>query len=61
MRIVAIDTAQAKLRRSVGDTASYVVNCNINYTNVCSAHCTFCAFNRNGMIFRSKSPDLVVE
>jgi ribosomal peptide maturation radical SAM protein 1 len=24
-------------------------------------HCTFCAFNRNGMIFRSKSPDLVVE
>ncbi|MFG0330906.1 MAG: radical SAM protein [Phycisphaerales bacterium] len=27
---------------------TYVIDRNINYTNVCSAHCTFCAFRRNG-------------
>lgn len=26
---------------------SYVIDRNINYTNVCSAHCTFCAFKRD--------------
>lgn len=26
---------------------TYVVDRNVNYTNVCSAHCTFCAFKRN--------------
>jgi len=27
---------------------SYVIDRNINYTNVCSAKCTFCAFRRDG-------------
>ena len=27
---------------------SYVIDRNINYTNVCTAHCTFCAFRRDG-------------
>ena len=26
---------------------TYVIDRNINYTNVCSAHCTFCAFRRD--------------
>lgn len=26
---------------------TYVIDRNINYTNVCSAHCTFCAFKRD--------------
>ncbi len=26
---------------------TYVIDRNINYTNICSAHCTFCAFKRN--------------
>lgn len=27
-----------------GNTVSYVVNRNINYTNICSYRCQFCAF-----------------
>ncbi|MFV0278466.1 MAG: 5-amino-6-(D-ribitylamino)uracil--L-tyrosine 4-hydroxyphenyl transferase CofH, partial [Parahaliea sp.] len=35
------------LRRTVcGDSVSYVVNRNINYTNVCYFKCQFCAFSR---------------
>ena len=35
------------LRRAVcGDTVSYVVNRNINYTNVCYFKCQFCAFSK---------------
>ncbi len=35
------------LRREVnGDDVSYVVNCNINYTNICTYHCAFCAFSK---------------
>src|SRR5262245_31043087 len=33
-------------RRQVGETVTYVVNRNINFTNVCSKHCGFCAFSR---------------
>ena len=35
------------LRRSIaGDTVRYVVNRNINYTNICSYRCSFCAFSK---------------
>ena len=35
------------LRRSaVGDTVHYVLNRNINYTNVCTFKCTFCGFSK---------------
>ena len=34
-------------RRQVGDVATFVVNRNINFTNVCIKHCTFCAFSRD--------------
>ncbi len=34
-------------RRQVGDIVTYVVNRNINFTNVCIKHCTFCAFSRD--------------
>jgi len=38
-------TAADELRREVcGDTVTYVVNRNINYTNLCSYKCQFCAF-----------------
>ncbi len=33
-------------RRSVGDQVSYVVNRNINYTNMCYFRCGFCAFSK---------------
>jgi FO synthase len=36
-----------RLRRDVvGDTVTYVVNRNINYTNICKYHCGFCAFSK---------------
>jgi FO synthase subunit 2 len=34
-------------RRQAGDTVTFVVNRNINFTNVCIKHCTFCAFSRD--------------
>jgi len=34
-------------RRQVGDVVTFVVNRNINFTNVCIKHCTFCAFSRD--------------
>src|SRR6266850_1598716 len=34
-------------RRQVGDVATFVVNRNVNFTNVCIKHCTFCAFSRD--------------
>ncbi|MCH7585396.1 MAG: 5-amino-6-(D-ribitylamino)uracil--L-tyrosine 4-hydroxyphenyl transferase CofH [Acidobacteria bacterium] len=33
-------------RESVGDTVSYIVNRNINYTNQCYFRCGFCAFSK---------------
>lgn len=34
-------------KRRVGDTVTYVVNRNINFTNVCIKQCGFCAFSRD--------------
>jgi len=38
----------ADARRAVanGDRATYVINRNINYTNICGYRCTFCAFSK---------------
>ncbi|MEY2568684.1 MAG: synthase, partial [Actinomycetota bacterium] len=33
-------------RRAVGDVVTYVVNRNINYTNICTFKCKFCAFSK---------------
>ncbi len=33
-------------RRAVGDVVTYVVNRNVNFTNVCIKRCGFCAFSR---------------
>jgi FO synthase len=42
---VAVCTAADQLRSDrCGDQVSYVVNRNINYTNICSYRCHFCAF-----------------
>ncbi len=43
----AVCAAADELRRTVnGDTVSYVVNRNINYTNICYFRCQFCAFSK---------------
>ncbi len=40
-------TADILRQRQAGDTVTYVVNRNINYTNICEQHCSFCAFRRD--------------
>ena len=43
-----IRQASDRLRKQlVGDGVTYVVNRNINFTNVCEQHCSFCAFRRD--------------
>ncbi|HTZ66826.1 MAG TPA: 7,8-didemethyl-8-hydroxy-5-deazariboflavin synthase CofG, partial [Roseiarcus sp.] len=42
-----VAAAADELRREIsGDVVRYVVNRNINYTNICSYRCTFCAFSK---------------
>ncbi|MFB2839751.1 7,8-didemethyl-8-hydroxy-5-deazariboflavin synthase subunit CofH [Floridanema evergladense] len=40
-------TADELRKRQVGDTVTYVINRNINFTNICEQHCSFCAFRRD--------------
>lgn len=45
--VADICQAADELRRQVcGDDVTYVVNRNINYTNMCTYSCTFCAFSK---------------
>jgi len=41
-----VGTADELRRRAVGDRITYVVNRNINFTNVCTVGCSFCGFGR---------------
>ena len=36
----------ARQRKNPGRTVTYVVDRNVNYTNVCVTYCSFCAFQR---------------
>lgn len=46
--IAAIRAAADQLRQQqAGDTITYVINRNINFTNICEQHCNFCAFRRD--------------
>ena len=49
----AVAAVADRLRRNkVGDEVSYVVNRNINFTNICTIGCTFCCFGKG-----AHSPD----
>ena len=41
-----VAVADCLRRETVGDTITYVVNRNINFTNVCFVGCSFCGFGR---------------
>ena len=41
-----VEFADGLRRQRVGDAVTYVVNRNINYTNICLYHCGFCAFSK---------------
>lgn len=48
--IAAIAATADKLRQQqAGDTVTYVINRNINFTNICEQHCNFCAFRRDDL------------
>jgi 5-amino-6-(D-ribitylamino)uracil---L-tyrosine 4-hydroxyphenyl transferase len=44
---LAVTVADELRRRAVGDNVTYVINRNINFTNVCIKQCGFCAFSRD--------------
>lgn len=41
------ETADQLRRQLTGDRVTYVINRNINFTNICEQHCSFCAFRRD--------------
>ncbi len=46
--IASIRSTADKLRYTqAGDTVTYIINRNINFTNICEQHCSFCAFRRD--------------
>src|ERR1700676_1715408 len=57
-----VDFADALRREAVGDAITYVVNRNINFTNVCFVGCSFCGFGKGpgAPDAYSLSPDDVV-
>jgi FO synthase len=46
--------ADALRERRVGNVVTYVVNRNINYTNICTYGCKFCAFSKGRHSFASR-------
>lgn len=58
--VEAADALRAEVR---GDVVTYVVNRNINYTNICTHACSFCAFSKTSSKagFRDKPYDLDLE
>src|SRR5271155_4468821 len=41
-----VGAADELRRRRVGERVAYVINRNVNFTNVCVKRCGFCAFSR---------------
>lgn len=44
--LALVKAADALRRRTVGDAITYVVNRNLNFTNICIVGCGFCGFSR---------------
>lgn len=44
--VALVKVADELRRRAVGDKITYVVNRNLNFTNVCIVGCAFCGFSR---------------
>lgn len=47
IRNAIAQTADYLRQQQVGDNITYVINRNINFTNICEQHCSFCAFRRD--------------
>jgi len=48
-------------RRTNGDVVTYVVNRNINYTNVCQYRCKFCAFSKGKLAEHLRASRMTVD
>lgn len=58
----AVLRAADRLRRErVGETASYVINRNINYTNICTYSCGFCAFSKGRSAASLRGPGYLLD
>ena len=57
------EAADALRQRVMGDTVTYVVKRNVNYTNICAYKCGFCAFSKGSMdeALRGRPYDLDLE
>ena len=51
-----IERADALRRDVCGETITFVINRNINYTNICTYRCTFCAFSKGGGARDARGP-----
>ena len=59
---VRVQAAADELRRAqVSDEVTYVVNRNINYTNICLYRCGFCAFSKGRSHVALRGPAYVME
>lgn len=55
--LATVARAADTLRRDIaGEDVTYVANCNINYTNICSFSCGFCAFAKGGSSSALRGP-----
>ncbi len=52
---IGLAADEIRQRKNPGDVVTYIIDRNINYTNVCNVVCTFCAFYR-----RPGKPDTYV-
>ena len=60
--VVAVAEVADELRReAVGDAVTYVANRNINYTNVCTFKCKFCAFSKGPLSLNLRGSPYLLE
>jgi FO synthase len=55
------EVADELRRQSVGDVVTYVNNRNINYTNVCTFKCRFCAFSKGPLSLNLRGAPYLLE
>ena len=55
------EVADELRRRTVGDVVTWVANRNINYTNVCTFKCRFCAFSKGPLSLNLRGAPYLLE
>lgn len=55
------EVADELRRRTVGDTVTFVKNRNINYTNICTYKCNFCAFSKGPLSLNLRGTPYLLE